>query len=396
MEVKLNENTNTNAIPNNNKFNQIIDFYEITKLDCFLENFSLQQVLEDTLQNIKDFTNNIITLVNTKNCLYKDCTWNMNTGNKYASPIENFNSCRYIATEITLLIDTLLSKNSLSAYLKSNLTTLVPIPEENKIYSNFQVYSFGKSYERESLYKFERLRISLLKKSMTTRESDLLPQLSQIFNEFYNSIISRNELKKKEFLRIVVFLGSQENLLDSNKLKTLIKTYSKQFSITFNFILLENDFSLTKNSLTDFEYLTEFTKEEDIQIVDERFKFIIETLNEKESKLKEISKLLYKEGRDLLNDNDLKDFINKFDSIIKEFNFLYLDITRKLSRNSPNLKAVRETKVCEVFFNSTSQELKKYSKVINSVKDKLSKIEVYKEMIKNEEKDINDKSKLLF
>ncbi len=364
----------------NNSINLIIELYDITKLDTFLANFSLSKLLEETIHNIKDFNNHIIILVNTKHVLYKSCYWQPTETNKFASQIENYDKNRYIGTEITQMIESLYNNNEQSE-IKFN---------KAKLYNNFQVYSFAKTYSRESMDNFHNFRTSLLKKALPDK-CEFLSTLSQVFNDFYSSI-NVHELKKREFLRLVVFLGALENQIESLKLKNLLKTFSKQFSITFNIILLENDFSLTGDVLNDFVNFTDFRKDDDNFIVDERVNFINYKLNDKELKLKEISKLIYKAGKDLLLEKPLIEFIKKIDLLIRNYNFLYLDIVKNIL-NIDKINLIRELKIADNFLLNTKQVLDNNLAVINQVKDKQGQLEVYKQLIKNEEKDIYDKGK---
>jgi len=410
-----------------NKFSLITDLYEITVIKNFLENFSLAQITEETTQNIKEFNNNMLLLVNTKNFLYKSCNWKINDGNKFASQIENYNANRYIATEITLIIENFYNMNKQGSKNTNNSNNINTsnsniIEKSNQIYNNFQVFSFGKNYENENIANFANLRVSLLKKASTNNKSDFLPILSQILNDFYNKSISNvnanvnannnnnisisgpnksitlktnSDSFKKEFLRIIIFLGSQDKLIDTNMFKYIIKTFSKQFSLTFNFVVLENDFSLTSNTLSEFANFSDFKNDEDIYKLDERIKFISQTLNEKEIKLLEISKLINKAGMDLISDKTVIEFINKFDQLMKNYNFLYLDIIQSLVKKGHKYNNIKDSKVCDNYNSNVIQLLTNYNKVILAFKDKLTQMEIYKEMVKNEEKDLSDKGILI-
>ena len=108
--------------------------------------------------------------------------------------------------------------------------------------------------------------------------------------------------------------------------------------------------------------------------------------------MKEISKVIFNSGLELLRDQSLHEFIEQYDLQLQNLNYLYLDIEQKISKNNmQKLKDIKESNVIDNFYKDLKDVLVKFVKIIDAFKDKLSQMEIYKEMIKNQEKEIKDK-----
>jgi hypothetical protein len=361
---------------------EILDLYDfnlkLNNFNKFLATFSLSKKVDILLKESTPTENNLIIMVNTKHYIYRHCEWDYAKTNKYASQSENFNEIRSIASELTLIIDNILNFNI-------DTEKRLSINQINKntpafLFNTPIIYSFSKTLKKfENNINLFKLKNELYVQSKENNKCLLFENLSIILNE-------ANTKVKREFLRIILFIGSQEVKINEKLLSHLIKTFNNELSIVFNIFLLENDFSQTKDSISEFSKFSDFSNNSDVNA---QLKSLYEVYFIKELKIKEISLAIYKFLKEILSDISTKQLIDFFDRTMSVYNQIYNDIQLNISnKNFFSVDLIKNNKLidyCHSQFQKDISQNGQYYKNLTIVREKIQNLTLFYNAIKIEE-----------
>ena len=310
-------------------------------VEGFISNFSFKNTKDDIVKNSYNLYNEIAILIKVTNKLNNACPeWE--TLNKENQSIILENIIDFIS-ELNKFFD----KNSLNVYCFTDKIEKIDSLEGGNIKEQIGKYS-------------ERYN------------TDIISTLGLLFNEINEQNSKRP--KNGRFLRIILFTDSNYRQIDVQQLENTIKALSssnKNYeSAVLNIISLEeceNIKTLKSDSLYK-KICDNLNYDDSIELNNNEINEVFSIIKNKEKKLNDQYKKYYSETSEILNKDELKDFINLFDEKYSEIQDLHDALLNKYDKIM-EIEDIDKKKKIEDEIRNEVIELNLINRIIGKVKN---------------------------
>ena len=310
-------------------------------VEGFISNFSFKNTKDDIVKNSYNLYNEIAILIKATNKLNNACPeWE--TLNKENQSIILENIIDFIS-ELNKFFD----KNSLNVYCFTDKIEKIDSLEGGNIKEQIGKYS-------------ERYN------------TDIISTLGLLFNEINEQNSKRP--KNGRFLRIILFTDSNYRQIDVQQLENTIKAFSssnKNYeSAVLNIISLEeceNIKTLKSDSLYK-KICDNLNYDDSIELNNNEINEVFSIIKNKEKKLNDQYKKYYSEASEILNKDELKDFINLFDEKYSEIQDLHDALLNKYDKIM-EIEDIDKKKKIEDEIRNEVIELNLINRIIGKVKN---------------------------
>ena len=312
-------------------------------VEGFISNFSFNKTIEDIVKNSYNLYNEIAILIKATNKLNNACPeWE--TLNKENQSLILENIIDFIS-ELNKFFD----KNSLNVYCFTDKIEKIDSLEGGNIKEQIGKYS-------------ERYN------------TDIISTLGLLFNEINEQNSKRP--KNGRFLRIILFTDSNYRQIDVQQLENTIKAFSssnKNYeSAVLNIISLEeceNIKTLKSDSLYK-KICDNLNYDDSIELNNNEINEVFSIIKNKEKKLNDQYKKYYSETSEILNKDELKDFINLFDEKYSEIQDLYDALLNKYDKIMEIEDSDKKKKIEDEIRNEVI-ELNLINRIVGKVKNNI-------------------------